>query len=59
MLRDNWVLELLAATPFTHDIKISDLNIKTEANIKTAVAKVKFDVDVDPWVYMLSIGYRF
>lgn len=158
MLRDNWGLELLAATPFTHDITISDLNIKagdskqlpptlmlqyfprtsskkffpyvglglnttiffeedvdaelnaaldgivglppgtvnadldldqswglaaqagfdymindkwlingsvwymdikTEATIKTAVAKVKFDVDIDPWVYMLSIGYRF
>lgn len=158
MLRDNWGLELLVATPFTHDIDVSDLNIKagetkhlpptlmlqyypevgsekfhpyvglginstiffdedvdnelnlaldgivglpagsvdadlslkqswglsaqvgfdymvndnwlingsiwytdidTEAKISTAIADVKFDVEIDPMVYMLSIGYRF
>ena len=23
------------------------------------VAKVKFDVDIDPWVYNIGIAYRF
>ena len=35
------------------------IDIDTEAKIKTAIATVKFDVDIDPVVYMLSIGYKF
>ncbi|MFA7555826.1 MAG: OmpW family outer membrane protein [Spongiibacteraceae bacterium] len=35
------------------------IDIDTKATITTPVAVVKFDVDVDPDVYMLSVGYRF
>lgn len=37
------------------------IDIETEASFYSdvAAAKVKADIDVDPWVYMLSVGYRF
>ena len=34
-------------------------DIETEAKVSTAIADVKFDVEIDPYVYMLSIGYKF
>ncbi len=49
MINDHWLVN--GALWFT--------DIDTEAKIKTAVGTVKFDVDVDPVVYMLSVGYRF
>lgn len=35
------------------------LNIETEAGLDTALGKVDVDVDVNPWVYTLGIGYKF
>jgi outer membrane protein len=35
------------------------LDISTEAEVDTALGKAKVDVDVDPWVYTLGLGYRF
>lgn len=35
------------------------IDIDTEAKVSTAIADVKFDVEIDPMVYMLSIGYKF
>ena len=35
------------------------IDIDTKATFTTPVAIVEFDVDVDPNVYMLSVGYRF
>ena len=41
------------------------LDIDTEAEITakdangSQVAKVKFDVDIDPWVYNIGIAYKF
>ncbi|MDA1298550.1 MAG: outer membrane beta-barrel protein [Proteobacteria bacterium] len=35
------------------------IDIDTEAKVKTAVATVEFDVEIDPMVWMLSVGYRF
>lgn len=35
------------------------VDIDTEAKISTAIADVKFDVEIDPMVYFLSIGYKF
>ena len=32
------------------------MDIDTEATIYTLVANVTFDVDIDPFVYLLSIG---
>ena len=35
------------------------IDIDTQANIYTADATVNFDVEIDPFVYFLSVGYRF
>lgn len=35
------------------------IDIDTTAVISTAVADVSFDVEIDPMVYVLSIGYKF
>ncbi len=35
------------------------LDIDTEAKIITDVGTVKFDVDIDPWVYNIGIAYKF
>ncbi len=35
------------------------IDLSTEATVKTAVADVDFDVDVDPFVYMLGLSYTF
>jgi outer membrane protein len=35
------------------------IDIDTEAKISTAIADVKFDVEIDPVVYFISIGYKF
>lgn len=35
------------------------IDIGTEANISTDVGRVKFDVDIDPWVYNVGIAWRF
>ena len=34
------------------------IDIDTEAKIKTDVGTVKFDVDIDPWVYNIGIAYK-
>ena len=35
------------------------IDIDTRATIKTDVGRVKFDVDIDPWVYNVGIAYKF
>lgn len=35
------------------------IDIGTEAKVKTDVGNVKFDVDIDPWVYNIGIAYKF
>ena len=35
------------------------LDIKTEAQLDTALGQARVDVDVNPWVYTLGVGYRF
>lgn len=35
------------------------IDIDTEATVSTAVADVAFDVEIDPWVYMLGVSYKF
>lgn len=49
MLNDNWLI----------NGSIWYTDIDTEAKIKTTTATVEFDVEIDPFVYMLSVGYRF
>jgi outer membrane protein len=64
-LDDSWGVSLRAG----FDYLINDnwginagvwwIDIDTEATVKTDLADVKFDVEIDPWVYMLGISYRF
>ncbi|RBP51215.1 OmpW/AlkL family protein [Arenicella xantha] len=35
------------------------LDLDTEATIDSPVAQVTVDVEIDPWVYMLGLGYKF
>ena len=35
------------------------IDIDTTATLKTDVGNVKFDVDIDPWVYNIGIAYKF
>lgn len=48
-INENWLLN--AAVWY--------IDINTDATIKTALGKVKTSIDLDPWVYMLSVGYKF
>jgi len=47
---------------FNASIWYIDIETTAEVNAKVAgesVAKVKFDVDIDPWVYNIGIAYKF
>lgn len=35
------------------------INIDTTATLNSALGRIKADVDIDPYVYMLSMGYKF
>jgi outer membrane protein len=48
-LTDNWSV----------NAAVWRIDIATEATIKTALGDVKFDVDVDPWAYMIAAAYKF
>jgi outer membrane protein len=64
-LEDSWGLAVRAGV----DIPINErwsvnasmyyIDIDTEATISTAVADVEFDVEIDPYVWMLGVAYRF
>lgn len=36
-----------------------NIGIKTSASFDSSLGKVKANVNVDPWVYMVSVGYAF
>jgi len=38
--------------------QIRYIDISTDANIRHTAGNVKFDVDIDPMVYMISLGYK-
>ncbi|MBL4819938.1 MAG: outer membrane beta-barrel protein [Gammaproteobacteria bacterium] len=48
-LDDTWML----------NASVWKIDLETEASFNSALGKVKVNVDVDPWVYMVSIGYKF
>ncbi|MBL4580501.1 MAG: outer membrane beta-barrel protein [Gammaproteobacteria bacterium] len=48
-LGDNWML----------NASIWKIDISTDASFNSALGKVTADVDIDPWVTMISLGYRF
>jgi outer membrane protein len=35
------------------------IDIDTDASLDTALGRVRTSVDIDPWVYMIGVGYRF
>ena len=44
----------------TLNAQVRYIDIDTEANVELdGVGKLKVDVDIDPWVYMVGIGYKF
>ena len=52
----DWIIRAGAANV---DPDTSSDKIDTEATIGTDLGDVKFDVKLDPWVYMVGISYRF
>ena len=48
-LSDNWML----------NASMWKIDIDTDASFNSALGKVTADVEIDPWVYMISLGYRF
>jgi outer membrane protein len=48
-LSDDWVL----------NASVWNIDIDTDASFDSALGKVKASVDIDPWVYMISLGFRF
>ncbi|MBT8146741.1 MAG: outer membrane beta-barrel protein [Gammaproteobacteria bacterium] len=35
------------------------IDLETDATFSSALGRVKANVDVDPWVYMISLGFKF
>lgn len=65
-LSDSWGIALQAGVDYMLSDKLVlnaavwRIDLNTEATARhSALGKVKVDVDVDPWVYMVGIGYRF
>ena len=64
-LKDSWGVALEAGI----DYQLSDnllanasvwyIDIDTEASFKVGNTKAKVDVKLDPWVYMVGLGYKF
>lgn len=56
-------LEIGADIAITDTLVLSaavwNLDIDTDARITTPAGEVTVDVEIDPWVYMLGLGYRF
>jgi len=48
-LSDNWML----------NASMWKIDIDTDASFNSALGKVTADVEIDSWVYMISLGYRF
>lgn len=64
-LDDSWGFALEAGIDYalTENVLLNAtvwyLDIDTTATADSAFGKVKVDVDVDPWVYMVGLGYKF
>lgn len=48
-LNDNWLL----------NASVWNIDIDTQANFNSSLGRVSVDAEIDPWVYMISLGYRF
>lgn len=65
-LDDSWGLSLQVGMDYHINDKwlvnaaVWNLDIETTATIKTEnLGKIKTDVEIDPWVYMIGVGYKF
>ena len=64
-LDDSWGLAAQVGVDFmlTDNIMLNGqlryIDIDTQATADSAFGKVKVDVDIDPWVYMVGLGYKF
>lgn len=65
-LSDSWGLALQVGSDFMLtdklmlNVAVWRIDINTTASARLGgVNKVKVDVDVDPWVYMVGLGYKF
>lgn len=64
-LDDSWGLAFRTGFDYLFDERWSVhggvyyLDIDTDASLDTALGSLEVDVQVDPWVYSLGIGYRF
>lgn len=50
MLSDNWMVNA--------QVRYIDIDTTGKTNLED-VGRLKVDVDVDPWVYMVGLGYKF
>lgn len=48
-LNDHWLI----------NASMRKIDIDTKGSLQSALGKIKVDVDIDPYVYMLSVGYKF
>jgi len=57
------VVELGLDVPITEklllNVTVWRIDIETTGSVETGAGTVEVDVDVDPWVYMAGIGYKF
>ncbi len=64
-LDDSWGVAVQAGVdyPITENLSLNAgiwwIDIDTEATVKTDVGNVKFDVELDPWVYNVGIAWKF
>ena len=64
-LKDSWGLaaqvgmDYMLTENLLLNAQVRYIDIDTTATADTALGKVKVDVDVDPWVYMVGLGYKF
>lgn len=49
IINDKWML----------NASVWNIDIETDASFDSALGKVEASVDIDPWVYMISLGYKF
>jgi len=48
-LNDNWIL----------NASLWNIDIDTDVNFDSALGRVHVSAELDPWVYMISLGYKF
>jgi outer membrane protein len=51
MLGDNWMIN--------GSVRYIEIGTEATVSVPDLGAKVSFDVDIDPWVYTIAVGYKF